>query len=321
MDLNDVRVGFIGCGVHATVVLLPAVRRAGLDLAAVCDLDKRLAQRMTRRFGAYRSYQDLRRMIEEMDVDAVLVCGPPEMHAEAASIAIELGRHVWVEAPPAPTAAEARRIADLAAERGVLAQVGLMMRFAPAYRRLAEVVGAQDFGQPVSLEAVWWPPERSGHEEPLIHDLPHMLDLLRHLGGDVTQLGTVRQDDRQASASVVLRFASGALGSLSFSAPSACPRERLTVASRDAVATVEDRLALTLRRRDTDETMTWRPGACPGGVESTMGHLRGYLPEIGQFARSVLGEAEPAATMADAVEAMRLAELVVASDGEMVTVG
>ena len=57
MGESQVRVGFVGCGAHAREVLLPAARQAGLEFAAVCDLDKRLAQRVSRRFGAFRAYR------------------------------------------------------------------------------------------------------------------------------------------------------------------------------------------------------------------------------------------------------------------------
>ncbi len=310
MSAQEVRVGFIGCGRHATEVLLPTVRQAGMDLAAICDLDKRRAQRATRRFGAFRAYQDLQRMIGEMELDAVLVCGPPEMHAEAAAVALQHGCHVWTEAPPAPTAVEARRVADLAAGRGLVAQVGLMLRFAPAYERLARIIAGADFGAPVAFEATYWPPALPGHDEPFAFDALHILDLIRHLLGDVEDCRALREDDGRAA--LALRMQGGATGVASLVQGGPGVRESVTIAGEDAVATVSDRMVVTTRRRDCDEISVWRADALGPGEESCTAHLRGYLPELRHFAASVSAEAEAAATMSEAAAAMRLVEEIAA---------
>lgn len=322
MANEQVRVGFIGCGTHALEVLLPAVQQAGLDLAAICDLDKRRAQRAVRRFGAFRAYQDLHAMIDEMDLDAALVCGPPELHAEAAQVALERGLHVWTEAPPAPTAAEAQELARLADAHGLVAQVGLMLRFARAYERLREVITAPEFGSPVAFEIAYWPPPLPGHDDPLRQDAVHALDLVTMLLGDVRDLEVLPRPVTAGGAApqrlaLALRVQSGATGTLSFVAGSACPREVVTVASEECLATVEDRTTLTVRRAGSDEMTVWHPATLEPGPQRGTARLHGYLPEILHFAASVSQMAEPAATMGEAAAALHLAERVAAAIEEV----
>lgn len=317
MSEGEVRVGFVGCGVHAREVLLPAAHRAGMEIASVCDLDKRLAQRVARRFGAFRAYQDLRSMIGEMDLDAVLVCGPPEMHAEAAEIALQEGCHLWTEMPPAPTADEVARIAELAAARKLVAVPGLVMRFAPACARLREIVTREEFGAVLSIDVTWWPPRMHGHDDPLVFDLPHALDMVRFIGGDVRRLSAARAAGDGALA-VVMELASGAVATVSFSAPAGCPCERVAVTSADAVATVQDRQTVTLRHRAREEMSVWGADCGrDGGPE----HMRGFLPEMEQFAAAAAGDVEPAAAMSDAAQALRLAEMARAGSGEVIEMG
>ncbi len=315
---SQVRIGFVGCGVHAQEVLLPAARYAGMEFAAVCDLDKRLAQRVVRRFGAFRAYQDLGGMIDEMDLDAVLVCGPPEMHAEAAETALNHGCHVWAEMPAAPTAEEVTAIADLAAARDLVARPGLVMRFAPANVRLREIVKREEFGPVRSIEVAWWPPKRHGHDDPLLFDLPHALDLVRFVGGEVRRLCVARASDDDA-LTVAMELASGATATVGFGTPAGCPRERITVTSMSAVATAEDRQTVTLRHCEREEKSVWDARACKagGGAERT----RGFLAEMEQFAAAVAGADAQSASMRDAAQALRLAEFVSANAGEMVDVG
>lgn len=306
MRASEIRAGFIGCGTHATQVLLPAARAAGIDLAAICDLDKRRAQRITRQFGAFRAYQDHQRMIAEMELDAVLVCGPPELHAEAAAEALACGCHVWVEAPPAPTAAEAQHLAEMAQAKGLVAQVGLMLRFAPAYQRLREIITAADFGELIAFEATFWPPARPGHDDPFIFDALHLIDLIRHLLGEIQEWHAVCVGGRQAA--VALRMDSGAAGVASFLQDPPCACELVTVASESSLASVSDRAVVTLRRRDREEFTLWHADLPGPESEGRWGRARGYLPELAHFAASVAGEVEAAAGMADATASMRLVE-------------
>ncbi len=307
MAAGDVRVGFVGCGVHARERLLPAVQRVGMDLAAICDLDRRLAQRTTRRFGAFRAYQDARAMIDEMDLDAVLVCGPPELHAEAAETALAAGCHLWTEVPVAPNADEAEEIATIAEEHGRIAQAGLNARFAPAYQRMREIVDDPEFGELRSVEIAWWVPETHGHDNPVLFDLVHALDLVRHLGGDVVDLCVVRA--RQANTlAIALELQADAVATISFTGRALCPRERVEVASLDANVTTNGRQQVILHSSKREETAVWGYDAMRVRESEMQWEPTGHIAQLRHFAESVLGDTEPEATFTEAVAAMRLAE-------------
>ena len=323
--MAELRVGFIGCGNHATQNLYPALRYAGLDLAAVCDLDKRKAQRVARQFGAHRAYQDFSTMLDEMELDAVLVCGPPELHFEAALAALERGCHVWIEKPPAPSLAETEQLAAYAAQAGRIVQDGFMMRFAPAYVRLKEIIETEEVGRPSLIEAKYCCSNVSSVRHHLIHYGVHILDLMRHLMGDVTELSALKcERGGQVANAISLRFASGAVGLVNFSSLQPRVQERVEVTGENAVAVVDNRVNLEYHppgSRESREGSCWRPDfAIPGQSNSTL-ELQGYAPELSHFAACVRGEAEPAATIADGVAAMRLLDLIEQNQGEVVQVG
>ena len=321
--MSAVRIAFVGCGAHATANLYPLLHDAGMDLAAVCDLDKRKAQRVCRLFGGHRCYQDLGNMIEEMDLDAVLVCGPPELHVETALRALDHGLAVWVESPPAPSIAEAERIAELSRARSLVAQVGLVMRSAPAYRRMRGAIEDESFGVPAAVEAHLCTGRASGHEQHLLVDCLSMLDLIRHLMGEVSALCALKCERHgQVTSAVSLRFASGAVGLLHLSSTQPRVRERVTIWGQGSWATVEGRARLTRGgAAEPGEMHGWQPNLVMPDVASSTGHLRGYLPSLAQFADAVRGESAPAATIDDALAAMRLAEAIAAHEGELVEVG
>ncbi len=73
-------------------------------------------------------------------MDAIVVATPPTSHVPIALRAIAAGKHVLVEKPLAPTAAEARQLISAAADAGVLLMTGHTFEYNPAVWKLRELV-------------------------------------------------------------------------------------------------------------------------------------------------------------------------------------
>nr|WP_276610911.1 Gfo/Idh/MocA family oxidoreductase [Kineococcus siccus] len=118
------RIAVLGVGTIARSVHLPLIaRHPGLELVAVGDLDEARAAGVARAYGARA--QSPAALIAAADVEAVLIATPGN-HAAIAADALRAGKHVLAEKPLALTVADALAVADLAAERGLVAQVGSM---------------------------------------------------------------------------------------------------------------------------------------------------------------------------------------------------
>lgn len=138
---STLRIGVIGAGTISQSVHLPSIRRAGLDLAMVCDLSPSRAAQVGHHFGVPAT-TDPAEVIASDAVDAVLIATPGS-HARLAAAAIRAGKHVLVEKPVALTVAEVDELSALAAEHGVVVQVGYMKMYDPltdtARQQLAEL--------------------------------------------------------------------------------------------------------------------------------------------------------------------------------------
>lgn len=130
------RLGLIGAGRWGrnyvrTVASLPEVRLARLasrnpDSAMLVPADCAI-------------FADWRELLDPRALDGVIVATPPRLHAEMASRAIDAGLPVLVEKPLTMNVAQARSVRDRARERGVLAMVGHVHLFSPAYRTLKSI--------------------------------------------------------------------------------------------------------------------------------------------------------------------------------------
>lgn len=167
------------------------------------------------------------------DVDVIAICSPSGVHADQALAALEAGKHVVVEKPLALTAAEADRIVELAADRGLIVSTISQRRLEP------EVVAVRRALQAGALGAVrlattlvhWWRDEDyyaaapwrgdpAGGGGSLMNQGVHNVDLLQWLAGPVesvtAQQATLAHDSEAEDTTVAtLRFVGGALGLIS----------------------------------------------------------------------------------------------------------
>ena len=98
---------------------------ASETIVALCDVDSRHLEKAAKEFPKAALFADFRKMLEEIDtIDAVVVSTPDHMHAPIASMAMKMGKHVYVEKPLTHSIHEARTLATLAAEKKVVTQMG-----------------------------------------------------------------------------------------------------------------------------------------------------------------------------------------------------
>ena len=125
-----------------------------------------------------------RDLIDPSALDGVIIATPPASHAEIARAAILAGIPVLIEKPLALSAAEARAVRDLAAERRVFALVEHTHLFSPAFRALKGLVESHGGVREIRSEASNHGPYR--RDVPVLwdwgpHDVAMCLDLMQEV--------------------------------------------------------------------------------------------------------------------------------------------
>src|SRR6266516_4695212 len=129
-----VRVGLIGCGGRGMLVARLMREVPNVELAAVCDLySQHLARAKEWAGSAAKDYTDVRRLLEQKVVDAVLVATPDHWHAIPTVLACQAGKDVYVEKPLAHNIKEGRAIVAAARRHNRVVQMGTQQRSAPHY--------------------------------------------------------------------------------------------------------------------------------------------------------------------------------------------
>ncbi|MCT9820647.1 Gfo/Idh/MocA family oxidoreductase [Microbacterium sp. W1N] len=157
------------------------LRTAGRQITAVGSRRPEAAAAFAQQYGighAHGSYEDL---VADPDVDIIYIATPHPSHAENALLALDAGKHVLVEKPFTLTAAEAQRVADRAAERGLLAMEAMWTRYLPHMVRIREIIATGTLGE---VRAVF-----ADHTQKISADPAHRLNALELGGGSLLDLG------------------------------------------------------------------------------------------------------------------------------------
>jgi myo-inositol 2-dehydrogenase/D-chiro-inositol 1-dehydrogenase len=328
----SVRIGWIGCGTHANEMLLPQLMRHDVTLAALCDTDPDRLGRTAARFGVApgNALSDWRAVLARDDIDALGVAVGPAGHFEIGLAAVARGRPVFLEKPPAPTAAEAWRLAQAAERAGVPVVVGFMKRYSTANRIALNLVTAPEFGEPASFLGQYMTaptyfakdPDYSGF---YLHHCVHYFDLVPALMGRVESVSARRHEISPGKLllHVDFRFASGGIGTLVMGTHQSrgTPMEWFQVMGDHRRVEVRNVHEVRYYRAppfkvsdpnatlaDAVDTLVWEPNLTAAANEDH----KGYHALLGDFVRAARGSADGVPTIADGARAMELLETVIA---------
>ncbi len=137
-------VGFIGAGAVTQAIHLPALSRLPdlFVVRVVMDSRESVAASVAARVGA-RDTTSVDDLLRDESVDVVVICSPPEFHAEQVVAACRAGkRAILCEKPFTTSVAEAALVAQVSVETGVPVLVGTMHAYDPGWLAFAEAWAA-----------------------------------------------------------------------------------------------------------------------------------------------------------------------------------
>ena len=237
--------GIIGAGGIAQSQHLPNLTRAPhVRLKAVCDLDAAKLRAAQQKYGIPEATADHAALLADEEIHAVVVATREDQQARLSLEALRAGKHVYVEKPVGGTPEEVEQVVAAQRETGRFVAVGFNRRFAPAYRKAHELIGAHGGAHNIHyrISDEYWDWGRSYPPGVrLIHEICHVFDVIRWLtGSDAESVYCVasRPDDEV----IALKMRSGCVASIMNSGYVTVdlPKERLEAVTERGAVTVED---------------------------------------------------------------------------------
>ena len=100
------RINFGICGAHSRgIAHIKAVAASpNTSIGYVCDVDSRVVEKTVKMIEEItgkkpKAFTDVRKLLEEKDLDAITIATPEHWHAPMAIMGVQAGKHVYVEKP------------------------------------------------------------------------------------------------------------------------------------------------------------------------------------------------------------------------------
>ena len=314
------KAGVLGAGHLGKIHLRLLNESSNYSLVGFYDPIKENAEKVSETFG-YTAFDSIEELIDAVDV--VDIVTPTLSHFDCAKMAIEKGKHIFIEKPITKTIEEAEALIELAKKHQVKGQVGHVERFNPAFTAVKDKIH-----NPMFIET-----HRLAEFNPRGTDVPVVLDLMIH-DIDII-LSVVNSKVKSISASGVsvisetpdianarIEFENGCVANLTSSRISLKNMRKSRFFQRDAYIAVDffEKATEVVRMQDAPEN--------PGDFDMILQNAEGVkkqiyfenpnieannaiLDELDTFADAINNNTEPIVTLEQGTQALRVAHQII----------
>ncbi|KGQ35742.1 oxidoreductase [Gallibacterium anatis] len=316
-----IKVGIIGAGrigrVHSESI---SKYVKGAEIKAISDIKvTEELQSWAASMGIPHVYDDYRKILQDPEIDAVLVCSSTNTHAPISIEAAQAGKHIFCEKPVDPNKDKIREVLDVVDKARVKFQVGFNRRFDHNFKAIKDRVIAGDIGEPHLIRVTSRDPDAPPIEyvkvsggmffDMTIHDF----DMIRYLSGsevvEVYAAGGVLVNPEIGKAGdidtavITLKLANGAIGVIDNS--------RKAVYGYDQRAEVFGSKGAVQTSNDTNSTAVY---SCEAGVIAEKPkyfflerYMQSFAEEIRCFIDSIVNDTPTAVNGNDGLQPVLIA--------------
>lgn len=228
--MEEVRIGFIGCGGNANGHMRRLSELEGVRIVGTCDLEEERARNAAESYNA-QPYTNYNLMLERDDLDGIYLSLPVFAHGAPELDVVERGLPFLVEKPVAVNMEIARRVEAAVNGAGITTCVGYQLRYLGSTQLARRVLSGKAAN--IVIGKYW---SGSGRGDPnswqrqmrksggqILEQATHTIDMMRYLVGEVEEVYAISANrvlkaiDCPDNTCVTMKFANGTVGSLTAS--------------------------------------------------------------------------------------------------------
>jgi 1,5-anhydro-D-fructose reductase (1,5-anhydro-D-mannitol-forming) len=224
-----VKWGLIGASTIAREWVIGAIRAKGGEIVSVMSSNEERGAAYAKENGIAKSTTELSELLADGDISAVYISTTNELHCDQAIAAARAGKHVLCEKPLAMSLEDARKMAQVANDAGVVLATNHHLRNASTHKAMRDAIASGKIGRPLAarvFHAVYLPPhlqgwrlDRADAGGGVVLDITvHDADTLRFvLGSDPVTVTAFSQEGGMGKTSIedgvmgVMRFENGVI--------------------------------------------------------------------------------------------------------------
>ena len=177
-----IRMGVIGYGYWGPNIVRNFHGQERSRVLAICDKSPKSLQRARQSYPEIRAIDECNDILTATDIDAIAIVTPVWTHYELAKIALENGKHVFVEKPFTCTTAQAEELIELAERKNLTIMVDHTFLFTGAVKRIKEFIDNGTLGDLYYYDSTRVNLGLFQHDVNVLWDLaPHDLSIMDYL--------------------------------------------------------------------------------------------------------------------------------------------
>ncbi len=138
--MKKLRVGLVGLGSISSRHVEAINKCSKMELSGLCARNVANLNKKANLWKVPKVYLDYKEMFMETEIDAVLIITPNKFHAPMVIAALNAGKHVFCEKPPALNASETKDMIKSANNNKKVLMYGFMFRFSRKYNFVKELI-------------------------------------------------------------------------------------------------------------------------------------------------------------------------------------
>ncbi len=183
-----IRVGIIGYGYWGPNIVRNLHGLSTTQLVMVCDKNPAALARARKAYPNVLTVSDPLELLRSPEIDAVAVITPVWTHYELAKMALENGKHVFIEKPFTSNSTEAEELIELAARKNLTIMVDHTFLFTGAVRKIRELTESGALGDLYYYDSLRVNLGLFQHDVSVLWDLaPHDLSIMNHIIKDAPE--------------------------------------------------------------------------------------------------------------------------------------
>ncbi len=245
---STIRWGILGTGTIANHFAEGLQSLPDATIQSVGSRTKQRASDFGQRYGASKSHDDYRRVVEDPDVDIVYVATPHHRHSDDCLLSLDAGKAVLCEKPFTLNRTQAQDVIARARQNNLFCMEAMWMRFMPLVQRMKSMIDAGDIGTvdminvdfglpaPADPENRFFNPQLGGGA--LLDRGVYCISLAQYLLGtpkDISSHVRIGATGVDEQSSISFRYESGAIAVLNSSLTTKMRNEALVLGNRGSL--------------------------------------------------------------------------------------
>ena len=245
--MKPYNVAVVGCGLWGKNIVRNFYNLNTLN--TVCDLDTENLKKLAMEYENVHFTTDFNEVLNNPEIDAVAVVTPSHTHFKIVSAVLNAGKHVYVEKPISTVADEAKKLMELADEKGLTLMVGHLLLYHPAVNRLKMLIDDGMLGDITYIQSDRLNINYFKNDRSVMWDLaPHDVSMTSYVLGKaplrvISAVGaSADNNDIMDITHVTIEYEGGIIGQISDSWIHPIKRVNLLVRGTKATAIFDDTL-------------------------------------------------------------------------------